>query len=77
MDGRKKTKAEKQTKVIMADGPQQIQARLVSISRMKECLQLIQSIQVSDQVDMMDVFMHTLDDDDFLLGLLHPGLIPH
>lgn len=77
MDGREKTKAEKRAKVIMADGPQHIQARLVSISRMKECLQLIQPVQVSDQVDMMDVFMHTLDDHDFLLGLLHPTLIAH
>lgn len=78
MDGRKTTKAEKQTKVIMADGPQHIQARLVSIFRMNECLLLIQSFQMSHQVDMMVVFMHTLDDDDdFLLGPLPPTLIAH
>lgn len=54
-----------------ADDPEQIQAGLLSISRIKECLQaicaLIQSIRASGQVDMMDVFMHTLDE-DFLLG---------
>lgn len=58
-----------QIKVVMADDTLQIQAGLLSISRMKQCLQaicdLIQSIRASGQVD---VSVHTLDDDDFLLG---------
>lgn len=58
---------QKQIKVVMADEPEHIQAGLLSISGMKECLQaiwvLFQSIGASAQVDMMDMFMRTRDED--------------
>lgn len=52
------------------DGPQQVQAGLLSISRMKECLQAICVLIQSIRVDAMDVSPHT-PDDDFLPGAEH------